>query len=105
MWKLLSQPIISITLPTWMMLPWLDPEHRRLVMRGYGLSARCRLICLGIVACHVYATPRFVDMLHRHSDRLKTDLARLRCDIGTWRRVAESRIRAARQAPFINPWL
>ena len=105
MWRLLSQPIITVTLPTWVMLPWLEPEHRRLVIRGYALSARCRLICLGIASCHVYATPRFVDMLYRHSDSLKADLARLRCDIRTWCDAAEDRLRAARAVPFVNPWV
>jgi len=105
MWRLLSQPICTVPLPMWMMLPWLDREHRGLVIRGYGLSVRCRLICLGIAACHVYATPQFVEMLYRHSGCLKADLARLRRDIGAWRRAAESRIRAASPVPFVNPWV
>ena len=105
MWKLLSQPIITIPLPMWTMLPWLDPEHRRLIVRGYAISARCRLICLGLAACRVFATPGFVDFLERHAGRLRADLAALRRDVGAWRRAIESRARGrAAEAPFVNPW-
>jgi hypothetical protein len=104
MWKLLSQPIITIQLPMWAILPRLDAEHRGLVIRGYALSARCRLICLGIAACHIFATPGFVTFLEGQSDALKADLAALRRDIGAWRRAIESRAHPAPPAPFVNPW-
>ena len=106
MWKLLTRPIITIHLPMWAILPRLDPEHRSLIVRGYALSARCRLICLGIAACHVYAAPGFVGFLERQSATLKANLAALQRDVRTWRHAIESSARACptQPAPFVNPW-
>ena len=103
MWKLLSKPIFTVQLPMWTILPRLDPEHRRLIIRGYALSTRCRLICMGIGLCHIVATPGFVEFLERHARTLKADAAELRRDLRAWRLAIEG-ARAAQPAPFVNPW-
>jgi hypothetical protein len=92
--------------PSWMLLPALDPDHRRLVLWSYGLVIRVRMMEWVVVVAAPYATRGLVAKLNRQSKSLSAEVAALKqavrarhCSIGKPVSLQP------RPLPTGNPWV
>src|SRR5215813_15166160 len=92
--------------PSWMLLPALDPDYRRLVLWSYGLFIRVRVMEWVVVVAAPYATRGLVAKLNRRSRSLSAEVAALKQAVRARRAPIGKPIPQQSQVvPTGNPWV
>lgn len=90
--------------PSWVILPALDRDYRRLVLWSYRLVVKVQMMSWIVSLAGPFATPGVAAFLNRQADALSAEMAKFRRALRERRQAGAVRAATIRTEQASNPW-